>query len=84
MQKIDGFFGKFKNRATAQIHNLAVISDIIKKYTGAEVELKNITISGGIVKIKAPLVVKSEIFIRKELLLVEIRKKIIHKIVDIQ
>ncbi len=84
MKKIDGFFDKFKNRASAQIHNLAVVSDIIKKYTGVEVELKNIAISGGVVKIKAPLIVKSEIFIKKELLLVEMRKKIIHKIVDIQ
>ena len=74
MKSIEGLFDKFKNRAVAEILRRESIANVLKKYCGTEIDIKDISISSGIVKIKTSAVVKSEILIKKQVLLREINK----------
>ena len=75
MQNLAGFFEKFRGKVAGQVQNLAFIIEIIKKYTGIEVDMKNIAISSGILRLKISSVEKSQIFIKKSQILKEIHEK---------
>lgn len=75
MEKISGFFEKFKGKVAGQVQNLVFISEIIKKHTGIEIEMKNIGVSGGILRLKASSLEKNEIYIKKTHILKEINEK---------
>jgi|GEM_PF-1858019 len=75
MENIGGFFQKFQSRVAGQVQNLTFIIDAIKKHTGVEVDMKNISISAGIVRLKISGVEKNEIFLKKERILKEINAK---------
>ena len=84
MKNIAGFFGKHTNRAISEVKNRIFIIEIIKKYAGAELNIEDIAISSGNLRIKSSSAVKSEIFIKKTQILKEINQKISNlKIVNI-
>jgi uncharacterized protein (UPF0210 family) len=76
MQRVGGFFEKFNSKITKQVQNLAFICETIKKHTGIEVEMKQISISNGILKIKTSSLEKNEIFIKKSRILKELEGKL--------
>ncbi len=75
MKSLGGFFGKFNSKVASQIQNLVVILEIIKKHTGIDIEMKNINISAGILRLKCSSVEKSQIFIKKSQILKEINQR---------
>ncbi len=76
MKKIGNFFDKIRNRAVKEIYNRDNIAKIIKDITKIDIDIKNINISSGVLKIKLSSIEKSEIFIKKARILKEINKKI--------
>ncbi len=85
MKKIEGFFDKFKNKVASEVHNRVCIIEILKKNIGVELEMGDITISHGILRVKANPAVKNEMYIKKERILKEINSKIgTPKILSIQ
>jgi hypothetical protein len=85
MQKLGGFFDKFRGKVADQIQGVFLVSEIIKKHTAIELTLKQISISGGVLRLKVSPLQKNVIFIKKTALLKEIQEKIrTPKIVDIQ
>ena len=76
MKSLGGFFEKFNNKVAGQIQNLVVIIEIIKKNTGIEIEMKQIVISAGVLRLKLSSVQKSQIYIKKMQILNEINKKV--------
>lgn len=85
MQKIGGFFDHFKGKVAEQVQSVFLIINIIKKHTKIELEMKNISISHGTLRLKISPLQKNVIFIKKETLLKEIQQKIFTpKIIDIR
>lgn len=76
MKSIGGFFDKFNNKITRQVQNLSLIIETIKKHTGIDIELKQISISNGVLKIKTSSLEKNEIFIKKQRILGELEGKL--------
>jgi uncharacterized protein (UPF0210 family) len=76
MQKIGGFFNNFNNKITRQLQNLVFIMEIIKKHTGIELEMKQISISNGVLKIKTSSLEKNEIFMKKTKVLKDLEGKL--------
>ncbi len=83
MKSVGNFLDKFRNRAVKEIQNRDIIVNIIKKISNIEINIKNIEISNGILKIKLSSIEKSEIFLKKDQILKEINKKI-DKIKDLE
>lgn len=85
MQNIGGFFEKFKSKFVKEVQNLVFISETIKKHTGIEVDMKNIAISNGLVRIKTTSLEKNVIFIKKTQILNDLERGLYRlKIRDIQ
>ncbi len=76
MQNLSGFFDKFQGKVSAQIQNIVVIIEIVKKHTGIEIEMKDINISAGVLRLKISSVEKSQVFLKKERILREINEKV--------
>ena len=76
MKNIGRFFDKFRNRAVKEIYIRDSIVKIIKDILNIDIDIKDINISLGILKIKLSSTEKSEIFIKKEQILKKIREKI--------
>ena len=76
MKSLAGFFEKFQGKIGGQIQNLIVISETIKKHTNIEVDMKNISITAGILRLKVSSLEKSEVFMKKERILKEINQKV--------
>mgnify|MGYP003457097213 CR=1 FL=1 len=83
MQGISGFFDKFKNTALRELNKREVIISSIFSTTKQKIDIKDINIKEGIVVIKGNQSLKSEIFLKKKLILDQINKKGI-KISDIK
>jgi hypothetical protein len=76
MEKIGGFFDKYKNKASIIVQSYISIAEIIKKHTGIELDMNNMLLSRGVLKIKLSHVARSEIFIKKNQILKEIAQKV--------
>jgi len=79
MKSISGFFDKFKNKAVLDVKRYLVVIETIKKYTNIELDIKDVSISKGVITLKTSSSMKNEIFIKKQIILNEISKKINHK-----
>lgn len=76
MENISGFFNRFKNKIVGEIRNRDIIVDLINKYTKAVIEIKDISINNGVIRVNCSQIVKNEIFIKKNKILGEINKLI--------
>lgn len=83
MQGISGFFDKFKNTALRELNKREVIISSIFSATKQKIDIKDINIKEGIVVIKGNQSLKSEIFLKKRVILDLINKKGI-KVSDIK
>ncbi len=81
MKGISNYFDKIKSIAFREVERRVFVSETINKEIGFEVGIENIAIRNGVVYIKAPASIKSQIFIKKEGLIKKISKKI--KITDV-
>lgn len=73
MNGIGQFFDGFRNKALIQINNYSRIVEIIKKHTKVQIEIKDISISNGVINIKSNQTMKNEIYIKKEAILKELK-----------
>lgn len=83
MKGISSFFDKFKNVALKELQKREVIVDIILKTTKQPIAIEDIVFREGLVTIKGNQGMKSEIFLKKKLILEAIAKKGI-RIIDIK
>lgn len=85
MKGISHFFDKIKNSAIQEIQKRTAISDIIKQVIGQTIPIESISINNGVLKITASQVLKSEIYIKKKLILNKISLQLpTIKIIDIK
>ena len=82
MKDINHLFEKYKSVAVKEIQKRTFVSDIIKKEIGQDIPIEHISFVGGVVKVKTTSIIKNQIFIKKQLLIKSILKKI--DISDIQ
>lgn len=75
MQGISGFFDKFKNTALRELNKREVIISSVFSITKQKIDIKDIVLRDGIVTIKGNQSFKSEIFLKKKLILDQINKK---------
>jgi hypothetical protein len=76
MFNIGSFFEKFNNAALREMKTRQIIADSIQAATGVVVESKNITFRNKVVTIQANPAEKSQIFIKKESVISNIKNKL--------
>lgn len=76
MNNIGSFFDRFRNKVAGQVYNHSIVVDTIKKYTGISLDIKDIKISSGIIKLQTSSLIKNEIFIKKDQILLDINNKL--------
>ncbi len=85
MKSLGGFFEKFTSKIAKQIQSLDAVVFAIKKHTGITVDIKDISIRNGILRIKGTSLMKNELFIKKVRILKELEGSLqTLKISDIQ
>jgi hypothetical protein len=85
MKSLGSFFEKFNNKIAKEVGNLVFISEAVKKHTGIEIDIKDIKISNGIIRVKGSALEKNEIFMKKTKIIKELEPKLRSLIVrDIQ
>lgn len=82
---ISSFFGKFKNAELKEIEFRRIVVDSFKKNAGVEVRPGDIQFKNKIIRVQANPSIKNHIFIKKELILSEIKSQLPHFVIlDIQ
>jgi hypothetical protein len=82
---ISSFFDKFKNAALKEMGLRQVIVDSVDKITSIKIDAKNVELKNKIIRIQTNPTVKNHIFMKKELILADIREKLPNFIVtDLQ
>ena len=85
MKEIGKFFDKFKNSAIQKTQKITIISKVIFDFTRHEIPIENISFGNKFIKITASTGLKSEIYIKKKLILDKISKELPNiKIIDIK
>ncbi|MEK7463736.1 MAG: hypothetical protein AAB610_01285 [Patescibacteria group bacterium] len=84
MKSIGLFFDKFKNSALKEIKKREAICSAIYEATGCKVEEKDISIKDCVIRINGSQSFKSELFMKKKIIIDLISKKIPEKVVDIR
>jgi hypothetical protein len=83
MQGISQFFDRFRNVALKEIRKREIISKAVSSVLKKSIDSKDIDIKNGVITIKGGGMLKSEIFLKKKLIIDQISKEGI-KIVDIK
>jgi hypothetical protein len=73
MFNIGSFFERFNNIALKEMRTRDIISQSIEKYTKAKIEAKDIRFQNKIIYIQANPSLKSQIFMKKEAIISEIK-----------
>ena len=76
MFSLEHFLGKFKNNAAYEILNRTIVSEVIQKYTGIFIEIKDMSFINGIIKLNISSIKKNEIYIKKNEIISSINSKI--------
>jgi vacuolar-type H+-ATPase subunit B/Vma2 len=85
MKKIGLFFEKFNSKALIEIKKREVVCNVLKKMTGADIPLENVSFINKTLKIKGSSALKNQILIKKKTIIDLIYKEIPNlKIDDIQ
>lgn len=85
MKSLGGFFDKFNGKLVKQIQSLDAVVTAIKKHANVDVDLKDLSVRGGILRIHVSALQKNEIFIKKARILKELEGKLrALKVTDIQ
>ncbi len=84
MKSIGLFFDKFKNTALKEIKKREVICGAIYEATGSKIEEKDISIKDCVITISGSQGLKSELFMKKKVILDQISKRSPEKIIDIR
>ena len=79
MKGISHLFDKFKLVDVKEVQKRAFISDLIKKEIGCDITIENISFKDGDLIIKTSSIIKSQIFIKKSILLSKISKTLVIK-----
>lgn len=83
MKEISSFFDKFRNSALKELNKREIIASSLYKIAKIKLDIKDIDIKNGILVIKGSQMVKSEIFLKKKMIIDLINKNNI-KIIDIK
>ncbi len=73
---IGGFFDKFKNAALKEMGTRQIIVDSIEKIAGVKLDLKEIEMKNKIIRIQGGPAARNHIFMKKEVILAEIRTQL--------
>lgn len=84
MKEISGFFDKFKNAALKELRKREIIVESIYKTTKQKIDIKDIEIKNAVILIKGNNSFKSELFLKKKMILDQIAKDGGIKVVDIK
>ena len=76
MKNIGGFFEKFNNKLGKQIYNLDLIVEVIRKNTGIFIDMSDVSVKNGVLRIKGSSLMKNEIYIKKVRILKELEEKL--------
>ena len=82
MFNIKNYLGKFSKRAESEEIKRKVIAEIFREVAGAEISEKSVRFRGTAVEISAPVETKPVIFMRREKILSEIRKRVSGNVID--
>lgn len=77
---IKNYFDKFKNILFSKEENSRIVSIVLKKNIGLELETKNIQIKGDILYLKISPLVRNEILINKNQILKDLNSSISNNI----
>ena len=83
MKEISSFFDKFRNSALKELNKREIIASSLYKIAKIKLDIKDIDIKNGILVIKGSQMVKSEIFLKKKMIIDSMNKNNI-KIIDIK
>ena len=84
MKSVGLFFDKFKNTALKEIKKRESICQAIFEATNCKIEERDIAIRDCVVTIKGNQGLKSELFMKKKIILDSISKRVSEKIIDIK
>lgn len=73
---IGTFFDKFKNAALKEMHTRQIIADSIEKNAGVKLNLKEIELKNKIIMVRANPAAKSQMFMKKEAIMAEVKAKL--------
>ena len=73
---IGDFFDKFKNAAGKEMQLRQIIVDSVEKNTGVRLDIKDVVLKNKIIRIQAGSGAKNHIFMKKELILNDIKSKL--------
>lgn len=76
MKEIKLFFNKINSFAIKEIKKRTIVSDVLKKEIGESIPFENISFSKGVVVIKCNSVLKNQIYIKKEKIILSLKEKI--------
>ncbi len=83
MLSIAGFFKKIQNKHTKELYLRNTIQATIKKYIGVELPLESISVKSDTISLEGiSQAARSQVFIKKQLILDEINKDIRPKIIS--
>lgn len=83
MFDISQYLEKFKKLKNSKFFIRDLVVESIKKITNIYIDVKNINIKDGLVRLSDKPIIKNEIFIKKTKILEEINSKTEQKIIDI-
>jgi hypothetical protein len=75
MLSVGGFFERFKGKAAEHIHFLTIVMEAIEKHTRVKLDMKDIRVVNGVLRITTSSLKKNEIFLKKPLIIKEIQEK---------
>lgn len=85
MKGVGEFFQKFNNSAVQEIQKRTIVSDLIYKFTKQKIPIESISFSNKVIKIIGQQGLKSEIYIKKKLILEGVCKELPNlKVTDIK
>ena len=82
MFNIKNYLGKFSKRAESEETKRKIVAEILKENAGAEISEKSVRFRGTSVEISAPTETKPIIFMRREKILNEIKKRVVGNVID--
>ncbi len=72
MKPLGLYFDKFKNSAVKEIQKRTKIADIIKRESGVDVTMENISFVSNGIRLKINSIEKNQVFIKKERIIKQI------------
>lgn len=84
MFNVSDYLARFKHLLTSEKFLKEGVVSIVKEYTQIELPIDAVTIRSGVAKLDVSPAVRAAIFIKKEAILISLKKELGNKVADIQ